>query len=129
MAAMSKDEILSFYEELRQRPQNRDRADTNNFCDFLKQLFNERELDGCTFFTSMNTFCIVRFPTYREWQFAPMLSLRIASSHNVWIRFRIFESTKPILRFTEESSSTAYDLAMQEFDRRYEQFLAAHEPN
>jgi len=124
MGAMTKTEILDFYADLIEK---RDSADRRNFRDFLERLFRERDLAGCTFFTSLHTFCIVRFPTYAQWRFQPTMSLRIASSANVRIELRLTQQIKPALRAETESSSAPYAIALEEFDRLYAKFLAAHD--
>lgn len=124
MGAMLQAEIVEFFAELDAK---KDRKDTRNFCEFLDLLFDERDFTGCTFFTSLFTFCIVRFPTYGEWRFKPVLSVRIASSANVLIELRITNATKPALRAVTESSNAPYDVALDEFDRMYKMFLRAHE--
>jgi len=124
MGAMSQTEILTFYAELHE---SRRRKDTCNFCEFLDRLFRDRDFSGCTFFTSMNTFCIVRFPTWSEWRYKPMLSIWDASSTHVLFKLRITETTKPALRATTQSSSAKYDVAFDEFDRMYSAFVMAHE--
>ena len=72
MGAMSESEIVEFYSQLNDK---HDRQDVRRFREFLDQLFAERDLSGCTFFTSHFTFCIVRYPTYSQWRFKPLLSL------------------------------------------------------
>ena len=124
MGAMSQAEIVAFYAELHEK---RGHKDTLNFCTFLDELFSERDFSGCTFFTSLNTFCIVRFPTYSEWRHKPLLSIRIASSTNVLFELRITEAIKPALRATTRSSSAKYDVAFDEFDRMYNEFMLAHD--
>lgn len=124
MAAMTQAEIVKFYAELSEK---KNRKGTRNFCDFLDRLFRERDLADCTFFTSLNTFCIVRFPTDSEWRYKPLLSIKIVSSTNVLFELRITHATKPALRAMTESSSAPYDVALDEFDRLYAKFLSAHD--
>ena len=124
MGSKSQAEIVDFFADLHAK--NR-RKDTQKFCDFLDLLFRERDFDGCTFFTSMYTFCIVRFSDPAEWRDAPLLAIRIASSANVLFEFKITTATKPVRRAVTESSSAPYAVALEEFDRIYRMFLAAYE--
>ncbi|QEG21495.1 hypothetical protein MFFC18_13510 [Mariniblastus fucicola] len=123
MGALSQSEIVAFFADLHAK---RQRAETENFCNFLDELFELRDLWDCTFFTSLATFCIVRYPA-REWRGKPMLSLRIASSARLLIELRITTQTKPSLRATTESSSAPWNVAFDEFDRLYSRFMDAHD--
>ena len=123
MGAKSRTEIREFYAKLHAE---RQQTQTQNFCDFLDFLFAERELAGCTFFTSLHSLCIVRYPTYKLWHNKPLLSLGIASSNHVRIQLRVTRSAKPAYRSTTESSNSPYNIALEEFDRLYELFLQAH---
>ena len=122
MGALSQSEIVQFYAELHAK---RERKDTECFCQFLDRLFATRDLSGCTYFTSLHTFCIVRYPQ-PEWRYKPTLSLRIASSARVLIELRVTQSTKPSLRAITESSSAPWDVGLDEFDRFYRRFLDVH---
>src|SRR5688500_3436127 len=122
MAAMSQSEIVAFFAELQERAPN----DYGAFCRFLDTLFRDRDFSGCFFHTSLHTFCLTRFPTYSQWRHKPSLALSVASRSNVLIELRIITTTKPVMRWTTESSSVRYELAAGEFDRLYAKFLALH---
>jgi hypothetical protein len=124
MAAMTQAEIVAFFADLNDRAKNMGYVP---FCSFLDALFQGRDLSGCFYYTSLHSFCITRFPTYSEWRHKPSLDLRVASSTNMLIELRIFTAIKPVLRWTTESSSVRYELAMDEFDRHYSRFLAIHD--
>lgn len=121
MAAMSQAEIIAFFADLNERATNKNYGP---FCRFLDTLFRERDLSGCFYHTSLHTFCITRFP---EWRHEPSLALSVASSANLLLELRMITSTKPVMRWTTESSSVRYDMAIGEFDRHYAKFLALHD--
>ena len=123
MGAKSKDDILAFYSDF----DAKSNLDFAKFNKLIAQLFDSRELDGCTFFTSLHVFCIVRFPTYAEWRDAPLLSLKYASSANVLIELTVTQTRDPALRTSTRASNIKYETAMSEFDRLYDLFLLEHE--
>jgi hypothetical protein len=122
MAAMSQTEIVEFFADLKEKAPN----DYGAFCRFLDTLFRDRDFSGCFFHTSLHAFCITRSPTYSQWRRQPSLALSVASSSNVPIELRNITTTKPVMRWTTESSSVRYELAVGEFDRLYARFLALH---
>lgn len=124
MAAMSQSEIIAFFADLNESANNDGYVP---FCDFLDTVFRERDLSGCFYHTSLRTFCITRFPTYSEWRHKPSLALSVASTSNILIEVRITTAIKPVMRWTTESSSVRYDVAIGEFDRQYVRFLELHD--
>lgn len=124
MAAMSQAEVVAFFADLRKRSKH---ADFSAFCDFLDTLFRERDLSGCTYYTSLNTFCITRSPWNSERRRKPSLALSVASSVAVLIELRTVTSLKPTARWTTESCSVRYERALDEFDRLYAKFVALYQ--
>ena len=122
MGTLTQSEIIAFYADLHAE---RDRKETMYFCSFLDRLFESRDLSGCIFFTSLNTFCIARYPAEQR-RYKPLLSVGIASSARILIQLRLTQETEPALRATTESSSAPWSVALDEFDRLYQHFLDAH---
>src|SRR5262249_7509127 len=122
MAAKSKAEVLKFYEELR--------SPTWELLEalrvFLPRLFRERDLTGCTFFTSLATLCIVRYPTYHEWCDKPVLTINCTTKDILRFEFRITMASDPVYRALTESVNCPLELGLEEFDRMYTKFLDAH---
>src|ERR1051325_5757597 len=123
MANKSQENILKFYEELCGHT-------GSEFLEplrvFLPRLFRERDLTGCTFFTSHATLCIVRFPRYPEWSDKPLLSIISTSKDRLQFEFRITFATEPVYRTLTESANCPLELGLQEFDQLYAKFLDAH---
>ena len=124
MESKIKADLLKFYQEISSRPG----------CEvlqalhvFLPRLFQERDLTGCTFFTSHAALCIVRYPTYDERRDKPLLSINCTAKDRLQFEFRITLASFPVYRALTESANCPLDLGLQEFDRMYAKFLDAHE--
>jgi len=125
MGAKSKVEITRFYEELRQRF-GWECVDSLRV--FLAQLFRERELAGCTFFTSHQALCIVRYSTCPEWINKPCLTLDCTRKEDrLVLSLDVVLCHEPVYRLVTERVVCRVDMALKEFDVLYEKFLAAHE--
>ena len=123
MAGRSQEDILKFYEDFRGHS---DWEFLEALRMFLPRLFRERDLAGCTFFTSHATLCIVRYPTYPEWCDKPLLSINCTAKDRLQFEFRITLASEPVYRALTESANCALELGLQEFDRLYAKFLNAH---
>jgi hypothetical protein len=123
MGAKSKADIIAFYDDFPQKP---GWAHLEAVRLFLPVLFRERELSGCTFFTSHETLCIVRYPTYPEWCDKPSLFINCASKERLRLSFRILLSAEPVHRTLTEDVVCSLPQGLDEFDRLYAKFLAAH---
>jgi hypothetical protein len=124
MAAKSREEIIRFYDDLC-RESGHSYAEGMRL--FLPQLFGERELAGCTFFTSHATLCVVRYPTYPEWVGKPAIDIISTAPNRIQIEFTVTTSSDPVHRTLTEAVNCPIDLALAEFDLMYGRFLAAHE--
>src|SRR5688572_33081317 len=80
---------------------------------FVRRLFRERELTGCTLYTSHEWLCIVRCPTFPEWLDRPTIFMTCAGPNRV------------VLRLASEAAECTADVALDEFDRLYPKLLAA----
>lgn len=116
-------DILQFYEDFRSHG-GWDHIETMRT--FLPRLFRERSLDGCTLFTSHETLCIVRYPSYPAWCDKPLLSINCTAKDRLQLELRITRDAKPVHRAFTESASCPLDLGLVEFDRLYAKFLDAH---
>ena len=124
MGAQSKEEIIRFYEDFRRHP-GWNRLEALRI--FLPQLFRERELSGCTFFTSHETLCISRYPSYPEWSDNSSLFINCTSSEHLRISFQVVLARKPVFRTVTEDVVCTIPQGLEEFDRLYAKFIAAHE--
>src|SRR5262249_42761203 len=93
---------------------------------FLPRLFRERDLTGCTFFTSHATLCIVRYQTFPEWCDKPLLSINCTAKDRLQFEFRITLASEPVYGTLTESANCPLEVGLLEFDRLYEKFLDAH---
>lgn len=123
MDAMRREEVLAFYEAL---SMTNHRPGLAPFRTFLVTLFEARQLDGCSFFTSHWTFCIVRYPVYEEWRFKPQLLLDYPYDDSLRMQLRIFTSLSAVVRVTTYESRVSYQDGLSEFDSMYRQFIQAH---
>jgi hypothetical protein len=93
---------------------------------FLRSLFEVRELNGCVFFTSHQILCITRQPKYPEWFDGPLLSLDCRGKDRMHFEVTITTESTPVRRGLTESGNCPVNVALQEFDRMYAKWVAAH---
>jgi len=123
MGAMTKAQVIDFLDEFRKRPGF---SQVESVHEFVTRLFRERDLDGCTFFTSQTKFCIARFPTSEEWSDKPHLSIAGSAPDRLRIDLSIVTDRKPVCRTTTEAVVCSMEQGLDEFDDMYAKFLAAN---
>jgi len=72
------------------------------------------------------TLCIVRYPTYPEWVDKPRLFINCTAKDRLRFEFRITLASNPVYRTLTESANCPIELGLEEFDRLYSKFMAAH---
>jgi hypothetical protein len=80
---------------------------------FVRRLFRERELAGCTLYTSHEHLCVVRCPRFPEWLDRPTIGITCVGPNRV------------LLQLGSETAECDAESALDEFDRLYPKLLAA----
>ena len=121
-----RDLILAFYDELCARPGLEFAEAARRFA---RLLFREREMPGCHVFTSHAALCISRFPTYQERAAQPLLSVAATGPDRLHFQLRVETWAKDeVYRAVTHSTNCPAERGLEEFDRHYAMFLAAHAP-
>lgn len=114
------EQILKYFDRL---THNQSRESTKRFRAFLAELFETRDLRGCYPDISAVSVTLSRSPLL-ESRHAPLMILSPRTSRNLAIEFRTTVSVEPATRTVTHSSNCRYEVALPEFDRLYESFVA-----